>query len=81
MLCLFLHVFNIAIDSLWVPELAVPVDRPVKEVVVVVVLAVGLNFKEVTIGLLLLAVVMVLGDLELGRVEVDSLLKLDSNRL
>ena len=72
--CPFLHIFDIAVDCFRIPELAVPVDGSVEKVVVVVVLAVGLNFEQVTVGLLALAHVVVLGDLQLGGVEVDSLL-------
>ncbi len=41
----------------------------------VVVLAVGLDLEEMTVGLLVLVDVVVLSDLELGGVIVDSLLE------
>jgi hypothetical protein len=71
----FLDFFDVIVDHVGVPELLVSVDRPVEEVVVVVVLAVSLNLEQVSVGLLVLADVVVPGNLKLRRVEVDSLLK------
>ena len=76
----FLHLPDVVLDDLRVPELPVPVDWTVEEVVVVVVLAVGLDVEQVTVGLLALLVGVVLGDLELGGVEVDSLLEMGKSR-
>ncbi len=71
----FLDFFDVIVDHVGIPELLVPVDRSVEEVVVVVVLAVSLNLEQVSVGLLVLADVVVPGNLKLRRVEVDSLLK------
>ncbi len=71
----FLDFFDVIVDHVGVPELLVPVDRSVEEVVVVVVLAVSLNLEQVSVGLLVLADVVVPGNLKLRRVEIDSLLK------
>jgi len=46
---------------------------------VVVVLAVGLDLEEMAVGLFVLVDMVVLGDLELGGIIVDSLLKSDRN--
>ena len=69
-----LHTTNIISDFFWFPEFSVSVDTWLINVMMVVVLSVGFNFKQVVCISLVLFSIMLSHDVEFGCIIVDTFL-------
>ena len=70
----FLHPPNVVLDFFWLPEFSISVDSWFIDIVMIIILSLGFNLKEVVSVCLFLCSVMLSHDVQFRGIKVDTFL-------
>ena len=70
----FLHSPNVVLDFFWLPEFSISVDSWFINIVMIIILSLGFNLKEVVSVCLFLCSVMLSHDVQFRGIKVDTFL-------